>query len=140
MSEFSESASPLFEWRGQFDNNELNRLHAECFEHALLSDDWWFQGNRYSLGWVCMRVSGTLVGFLNVAWDGGSHAFLLDTMITDSLRRQGFASRLIEETVRRSKETDVEWLHVDFEPHLRAFYFDACGFKSTDAGLVRLRD
>ena len=29
------------------------------------------------------------------------------------------------------------WLHTDFEPHLTAFY-RACGFRPTDAGLVRL--
>jgi hypothetical protein len=31
-----------------------------------------------------------------------------------------------------------EWLHVDFEDHLRAFYFDACGFVPTNAGLIEL--
>jgi hypothetical protein len=31
-----------------------------------------------------------------------------------------------------------EWLHVDFEPELRRFYLDACGFRPTDAGLIRL--
>jgi hypothetical protein len=32
----------------------------------------------------------------------------------------------------------VEWLHVDFEDHLRGFYFDACGFTPTNAGLIEL--
>jgi hypothetical protein len=27
---------------------------------------------------------------------------------------------------------------VDFEEHLRGFYFDSCGFRPTDAGLIRL--
>jgi hypothetical protein len=27
----------------------------------------------------------------------------------------------------------------DFEPPLGAFYFDACGFRPTEAGLIRLR-
>jgi hypothetical protein len=31
-----------------------------------------------------------------------------------------------------------EWLHVDFERDLAPFYFDACGFRSTDAGLIHL--
>jgi len=30
------------------------------------------------------------------------------------------------------------WLHVDFEPHLAAFYLGACGFQSTSAGLIHL--
>jgi hypothetical protein len=29
-------------------------------------------------------------------------------------------------------------LHVDFDDHLRAFYFDACGFEPTNAGLIAL--
>jgi hypothetical protein len=31
-----------------------------------------------------------------------------------------------------------EWLHVDFDDDLRAFYFDACGFTPTNAGLKHL--
>jgi hypothetical protein len=59
-----------YEWRGQFTSAEANALHAECFDHPVLSDD--------------------------------------------------------------------EWLHVDFEDHLRGFYFDACGFTPTNAGLIEL--
>ena len=29
-----------------------------------------------------------------------------------------------------------EWLHVDFQDHLRDFYFGACGFTPTNAGLI----
>ncbi|NEA41688.1 GNAT family N-acetyltransferase, partial [Streptomyces sp. SID11385] len=32
-----------------------------------------------------------------------------------------------------------DWLHVDYEEHLRPFYEKACGFAPTAAGLVRLR-
>jgi hypothetical protein len=32
-----------------------------------------------------------------------------------------------------------EWLHVDFDDDLRGFYFDACGFVPTNAGLLSLR-
>ena len=31
-----------------------------------------------------------------------------------------------------------DWLHVDYEPHLAAFYTEACGFSSTSAGLRTL--
>ena len=128
-----------FEWRGNFENVEVNRLHAECFDHRLLSDDWWGQVNRFSLGWVCMRSAGTLAGFINVAWDGGVHAFLLDTMVTTTLRKKGHATRLVEEAIKGARNSQCEWLHVDFEPHLCGFYFDACGFRRVDAGLVALR-
>jgi len=127
------------EWRGSFTNAELNALHAECFEHRLMDDDWWGQVNRFSLGWVCVRQSEKLVGFVNVAWDGGVHAFILDTMVAKEFRRQGIAKRMIEEAVSRSRQAACEWLHVDFESALRQFYFDACGFQSTAAGLIRLK-
>lgn len=135
----SRGCSPHFEWRGTFTNPELNALHAECFEHPMFDDDWWSQVNCHSLGWVCMRLSGDLAGFVNVAWDGGVHAFLLDTMITSGARRHGHATRLVEEAVRHTKMSGCEWLHVDFDPHLRDFYLQVCKFQATDAGLIRLR-
>ncbi|MCT7374013.1 GNAT family N-acetyltransferase [Chelativorans salis] len=135
----SGSSEYITEWRGVFENAEVNALHAECFKHRVFADDWWSQVNRFSLGWVCTRRSGKLVGFVNVAWDGGVHAFILDTMVAPAFQRQGIATALIVEAVDRAKRTGCEWLHVDFEPHLRPFYFDACGFSPSDAGLVALK-
>lgn len=125
-------------WRGPIGNDELNALHAECFEHEVEARDWRAQLSAVSLGWVCARLQGRLVGFVNVAWDGGAHAFLLDTMVTGSQRRRGLASQLVAEATGGAKAAGCEWLHVDFEPHLRGFYFEACGFKTTDAGLIAL--
>ncbi len=139
MTTESSLSSPVLEWRGAFENRELNALHAECFEHAPNDADWWARVNRFSLGWVSMRSSGALTGFVNVAWDGGVHAFLLDTMVTPSLQRRGHASRLVATAVVHAKASGCEWLHVDFEPHLRDFYVGSCGFVATDAGLIRLR-
>jgi len=139
MADLSHPNRPSFEWRGGFSNAEINRLHAECFEHPLVETDWWAQVTEHSLGWVCMRTASKLVGFVNVAWDGGAHAFLLDAMVAGTLRRGGYASRLVAEAVQRATVAGCEWLHVDFEPHLRAFYLNACGFKPTDAGLIALR-
>jgi GNAT superfamily N-acetyltransferase len=115
-------------------------LHAECFEHEPTDEDWQSRVDRFSLGWVCTRSQGSLVGFVNVAWDGGAHAFILDTMVTPGMRRRGHAARLVAEASRHAAAAGCEWLHVDFEPHLRAFYLEACGFTSTDAGLIRLPD
>jgi GNAT superfamily N-acetyltransferase len=128
----------IVEWKGEFENSEVNTLHAECFDHRLFEDDWRSQVGRFSLGWVCARQQGQLVGFVNVAWDGGLHAFTLDTMVTPSLRRKGLATAMVKEAVERAKKTGCDWLHVDFDPHLRSFYFDACGFKPTDASLIPL--
>ncbi|TBF36238.1 GNAT family N-acetyltransferase [Rhizobium leguminosarum] len=78
-----------------------------------------------------------LVGFVNVAWDGGIHAFILDTSVHPDMRRQGIATRLVREATRIARERGAEWLHVDFEPHLTGFY-RGCGFVPTEAGLIKL--
>jgi GNAT superfamily N-acetyltransferase len=129
-----------FDWRGNFDNAELNALHAEAFGHRALEDDWRSQVHRYSLGWVCARREGGLVGFVNVAWDGGVHAFILDTIVALDARREGIGRGLVASAVAGTRATGCcDWLHVDFEEDLRPFYFDACGFTPTDAGLIALR-
>jgi hypothetical protein len=38
--------------------------------------------------------------------------------------------------VHQARQAGCEWLHVDFEGHLRPFYLDASGFRPTDAGLI----
>jgi len=78
-----------------------------------------------------------LVGFVNVAWDGGIHAFILDTSVHPDMRRQGIATRMVRQATSLAREHGAEWLHVDFEPHLTGFY-RACGFRPTDAGLIKL--
>lgn len=127
-----------YDWRGDFDNHAINALHAEAFGHRVRADDWQAQVRRHSLGWVCARDPDCLVGFVNVAWDGGVHAFLLDTMVAAHVRRAGVGRALVEMAVRETRAAGCEWLHVDFDPHLRPFYFAACGFTPTDAGVIRL--
>ena len=74
-----------------------------------------------------------------MAWDGGDHAFLIDTKVRGDLQRQGIGTELVRVAVEHAREAGCEWLHVDFTEDLRAFYFDACGFRSTEAGLIALR-
>ncbi|MEU6995922.1 GNAT family N-acetyltransferase [Streptomyces sp. NPDC046465] len=128
-----------YEWRGAFDDPAVNALHAQAFEHAPLPIGWHAQLHRHSLGWVCARAEGGLVGFVNVAWDGGVHAFVLDTVVAQDLRGTGIGAELVAAAVRGARAADCEWLHVDFDEHLRPFYFEACGFRPTDAGLIALR-
>jgi GNAT superfamily N-acetyltransferase len=128
----------VYQWRGSFDNTEVNALHAEAFGHRVLDDDWRGQVGGHSVGWVCARGGEQLVGFVNVAWDGGVHAFILDTVVSADARREGIGKALVAAAVAGAKEAGCEWLHVDFEDDLRAFYFDACRFEPTNAGLIRL--
>jgi GNAT superfamily N-acetyltransferase len=90
-----------------------------------------------SLAHVGAYEGERLIGFVNVAWDGGIHAFLLDTCVHPGFRRQGVGKRLVIEATRLARERGAHWLHVDFEPHLETFYAD-CGFRPTGAGLIRL--
>jgi predicted N-acetyltransferase YhbS len=128
-----------YEWRGAFENDEVNALHAEAFGHRPFGDDWRSQVERHSLGWVCAREEGRLVGFVNVAWDGGVHAFVLDTMVATDVARRGIGTALVTAAVDGARAAGCEWLHVDIDDHLRPFYFDACGFEPTNAGLIPLR-
>lgn len=128
-----------YAWRGHLTNNAVNALHAEGFEHDPFDDDWETQLERHSLGWVCAYDGDELVGFVNVAWDGAVHAFILDTLVAVRLQRRGIGAQLVAVAATNAREAGCEWLHVDYEPALRDFYVKACGFAETEAGLIRLR-
>lgn len=55
-----------------------------------------------------------------------------------ALRRRGIGRELVRRAADVARAQGIEWLHVDFEPHLRDFYA-GCGFGPTEAGLMRLR-
>ncbi len=90
-----------------------------------------------SLAHVGAYQGERLAGFVNVAWDGGIHAFILDPCVHADFRRQGIATRMVGEAARVARERGAKWLHVDFEPHLASFYA-GCGFRPTAAGLIAL--
>jgi GNAT superfamily N-acetyltransferase len=78
------------------------------------------------------------VGFVNVLWDGLVHAWLQDTMVTGAARGRGIGTGLVARAGDAAHDAGCEYLHVDFEDHLRPFYLDACGFAPTSAGLMAL--
>jgi GNAT superfamily N-acetyltransferase len=129
-------------WRGDIDNNEINALHAEAFETRLFTADEWdwrLLLTRHSLGWVVARDENRLVGFVNVIWDGCAHAWIQDTMVASDSRGRGIGKYLVEAATGEARKAGCEWLHVDFEDHLATFYYDACGFTPTSAGLIHLK-
>ncbi|MFD5401516.1 GNAT family N-acetyltransferase [Streptomyces griseorubiginosus] len=131
-----------YEWRGDFDNAALNALHADGFGtqgRPPARTDWRERLERHSLGWVCAWEDDALIGFVNVVWDGGAHAFILDTVVATHRRAEGIGAALVATAAQEARTANCEWLHVDFEDRLRPFYFGACGFKETTAGLIRLR-
>lgn len=102
---------------------------------------WWDRIRPHSLGWVTARAAdGLLVGFVNVAWDGGDHAFLLDTKARRDHQHRGIGTMLVQRATTESRAAGCEWLHVDFRAELAPFYLRACGFTPTAAGLIRLTD
>jgi ribosomal protein S18 acetylase RimI-like enzyme len=129
-----------YDWRGEFTNDAVNALHAEGFGHPVPDLDWQTRLHRHSLGWVCAtEADGALAGFVNVAWDGGVHAFILDTVVAARLRHCGVGGELIAVATNHARAAGCAWLHVDFEDHLAAFYLERCGFRATRAGLFDLR-
>lgn len=92
----------------------------------------------HSLAYVCAYAGERLIGFVNLAWDGGIHAFLLDTTVHPEAQRRGIGVELVKVAVDTARARGIEWIHVDYEPHLRGFY-SRCGFRPTDAGLIKLR-
>jgi GNAT superfamily N-acetyltransferase len=60
-------------------------------------------------------------------WDGGSHAFILDTVVAARLRHQGTGTKLVAVAAERARAAGCAWLHVDFEPELGPFYWASCG-------------
>ena len=128
------------EWRGEFNSAEVNLLHAEAFRPpaSAVERDWRMAVEAHSLGWVIARDDGKLVGFVNVIWDGLAHAWIQDTIVESVFRRQGIGSRLVSAARDASKQAGCEWLHVDFDDELERFYFQACDFTPTSAGLIHL--
>ncbi len=129
-------------WRGDFDDAEANALHAEAFETRLYADAEWNWKDlvvEHSLGWVVARDDDGLVGFINVVWDGLVHAWIQDTMVATRARGAGVGTRLVALARSGARDAGCEWLHVDFDESLGRFYFGACGFTPTTAGLIELQ-
>ncbi len=73
-----------------------------------------------------------------MAWDGGEHAFILDTMVSAAAQHRGIGTRLVDVATQNARAAGCTWLHVDFEAELGPFYLDQCGFRPTAAGVIAL--
>ena len=128
-----------YAWRGAFTNAEVNALRAEAFGTEVFDDwDWVAQLERHSLGWVTARDGERLAGFVNVIGDGEVHAWIQDTMVAADQRHRGIGTALVRHATDAARAAGCQFLHVDFEDHLRGFYLGACGFAPTNPGLIEL--
>jgi predicted N-acetyltransferase YhbS len=60
-------------------------------------------------------------------------------MVATQARGEGIGTGLVAAAQSGAKAAGCEYLHVDFDEHLRPFYFGACGFAPTSAGLIALQ-
>ena len=133
----TDEAEVQYAWRGAVTDAEMvNLVESHGGQPAV---GWWDRVRQHSLGWVTARTKdGVMVGFANVAWDGGDHAFLLDPKTRFTRQHEGIGTALVALAVKHARAAGCEWLHVDFDPELAPFYLGACGFERTDAGLIHL--
>ena len=121
------------------DDHVLSNLHAKAFGSPSGGPQpWAARLEQHSLTWIGAFSGDDLIGFVHACWDGGLHAFLLDTVVHPDRQRAGIACALVARLVEEVRSAGCEWLHVDYEPHLAAFYQQSCGFRTTAAGLLRL--
>jgi ribosomal protein S18 acetylase RimI-like enzyme len=115
---------------------ELNELFASAWQNHVERE--FGPVLERSLTFVCAFAGTRLVGFVNVAWDGGLHGFVLDTTVRREYQHRGIGTALVRHAAAVAAERGLEWLHVDYEARLESFY-RGCGFRKTEAGLLRLR-
>lgn len=118
-------------------NFELDQLYAVSWPNHHPPHDFRPELERL-LAYIAAYDGDALIGFVKLAWDGSQHAFLLEPTVRPDRRRRGIGRTLVEQAVALARAHRLDWVHVDYEPHLREFY-RACGFTPTDAGLIRLR-
>jgi GNAT superfamily N-acetyltransferase len=90
-----------------------------------------------SLGYLGAFAGERLIGFVNLATDGGEHAFLLDPTVDVAYRRRGIGLELVTRAASLARDRGCKWLHVDYERALVTFY-QAAGFQDSLAGVMRL--
>lgn len=111
---------------------ELNELFSASWpNHRIVEFQTVF---RSSMAYVCAYQEGKLIGYVNAAWDGKTHAFILDTTVHPGHRHRGIGKELVLRALEQAKMRGVAWVHVDYEPHLKGFYAQ-CGFRSSEAGV-----
>jgi RimJ/RimL family protein N-acetyltransferase len=123
-----------FRRRPDIANDELARLFDANWDERSAQDH--TRTLAHSLTWIGAYHDGRLVGFVNVAWDGGVHAFLLDTTVDHSYRHRGIGTGLVSEALAATADhPGIEWVHVDSSPELLAGFYAPAGFGPTAAGL-----
>jgi len=91
-----------YQWRGAFASAEVEAFTPKAsavLRVTMLEDPGGTAQPRLAL----RPPRAQLAGFVNVAWDGGVHAFNLDTVVAWPLRRRGIGTRLVEVGAREAR-------------------------------------
>jgi GNAT superfamily N-acetyltransferase len=128
-------ANPTLRTRTPLTDTQLNELFTAAWPNHVTTA--FAAVHRHSLTWISAWRGEHLIGYVNVATDGGHHTFLLDTTVHPAEQRHGLGRQLVH-AAAHAAQAEATWLHVDYEPHLDNFY-QRCGFTPTTAGLLRLR-
>lgn len=124
---------------GELDDPQLSRVHDLAFAGSVSGKaaPWSARLHAHSVGWVCAYADTQLCGFVHACWDGGRHAFVLDTAVLPDFQRRGIGAELLRRLSRLAQHAGCEWLHVDYEARFDTFYRSS-GFTPTIAGLRKL--
>lgn len=100
------------------DDGVLSELHRLAFGGSVIASQPWAERlQRHSLTWVGAFDEDNLVGFVHLCWDGGAHAFVLNTMVHPGYQRRGIGRELVQAAAIEGLRAGCQWLHVDYEPH-----------------------
>lgn len=117
------------------EHRELSDLWRATWETEGVSD---FRSVlSRGLAHVSAYHQSRIVGFANLAWDGGHHGFLVDVCVHPDYRDHGIGQAIVETIIDLARKRGLKCIHVDFEPYLRDFYL-SCGFKPVEAALLKL--
>lgn len=99
------------------------------------------QISRLISGSHCFAIASiqeSIIGMGRAISDGVSDAYIQDITVNESFRRQGIASRIIEELVKKLHRDGLYWIGLIAERGTREFYL-RLGFKSMENSTPMLR-
>lgn len=129
-----DQAEVIYKVNPSISKAELNALFQAVWGHEQAN---YLKVLHHSLSYICAYEKTKLIGFVNLAWDGGIHAFILDTSVHPEHQKQGVGTELVKRAIKEARAQGCDWVHVDYEAHLDSFY-KACGFRSSFAGVLKL--
>lgn len=125
----------IIEQNSDITSDEINSLMSLCWDDFEEVDYQHILDK--SLAYITARYDSQLIGFYNLAWDGGRHATIFDLNVHPDYRHQGVALEMLKMAPIIAKKNNIKFLHVDFDLKLEKLYKKA-GFEMISAGIIQL--